>query len=88
MFKECIRRKYIRIVGQERLFFFVSSFRKSALTKGFDYGNKVRRDIAEKLVVLLPVDKDGSPDWKYMTNYILDTEKKVKKSLKRLLTTV
>lgn len=33
---------------KESLLFFVASFKRSALTKGFDYGNKFRRDIAKK----------------------------------------
>lgn len=63
------------------LMFFVSCFRKLALTKGFDYGNKFRRDIAINLKIKLPVDSYGNPDWIYMENYMFDLEKKLKKSL-------
>lgn len=50
--------------------FLVSVFRKSAFTKGFDYGNKFRRDIAIDLKVKLPTTFDGLPDWSYMENYM------------------
>lgn len=69
---------------RECLLFLCVSFRKSALTKGFDYGNKFRRDVAEKLTVLLPVDEYGNPNWKYMKDYIKKTEITVKDSLTTL----
>ncbi len=50
--------------------FFVSVFRKVAIAKGFDYGNKFRRDIATNLTVKLPVTVDGKPDWEYMESYM------------------
>lgn len=62
---------------RETLLFFVSSFRKAALVKGFDYGNKFRRDIAVTLKVKLPKDKNGDPDWKFMEQYIKQIEVKV-----------
>lgn len=50
--------------------FFVSVFRKTALAKGFNYGNKFRRDIAVKLQIQLPITADNSPDFSYMENFI------------------
>jgi hypothetical protein len=50
--------------------FFVSVFRGTALVKGFDYGNKFRRDIAIELIVKLPVTSTGEPDWQYMEDYM------------------
>ncbi len=76
--------KYKEFWERDCLLFFCTSFRKSALTKGFDYGNKFRRDVAEKLVVLLPVDEYGNPDWKYMKEYIKQTQVTVKDSLEKL----
>lgn len=63
---------------RETLLFFVACFRKSALKKGFNYGNKFRRDVAINLHVLLP-SKNGEPNWEYMRKYILDLEIKTKK---------
>lgn len=50
--------------------FFVSVFRGTALVKGFDYGNKFRRDIAVELMVKLPITSTGEPDWQYMKDYM------------------
>ena len=50
--------------------FFVSAFRGTAIVKGFDYGNKFRRDIAVELMVKLPVTSTGEPDWQYMEDYM------------------
>ena len=76
--------EYKELWDRESLQFFCAVFRKSALTKGFDYGNKFRRDIAEKLVVLLPIDEYRNPNWDYMKNYIKQVEFKVKESLLEL----
>ena len=50
--------------------FFVSVFRGTALVKGFDYGNKFRKDIAVELMVKLPITSTGEPDWQYMEDYM------------------
>ena len=59
----------------------MSVFRGVALVKGFDYGNKFRRDIAVELTVKLPITHSGEPDWQYMEEYMKtvmeDTEKKL-----------
>ena len=56
--------------------YFATVFRQKALSIGFDYGNKFRRDIAVKLYIFLPVDKTGQPDWAYMEEYMRKVEKK------------
>lgn len=61
--------------------YFATVFRQKALSIGFDYGNKFRRDIAIKLYVLLPVDKTGQPDWAYMEEYMRKVEEKAKNVL-------
>ena len=48
----------------------MSVFRGTALVKGFDYGNKFRRDIAVELMVKLPITSTGEPDWQYMEDYM------------------
>lgn len=64
--------------------FFVSVFRKVAITKGFDYGNKFRRDIASNLIVKLPITIDGQPDWEYMESYMKKIMEESEKSLENL----
>ncbi len=56
--------------NEERLLFFASVFRKAAFTKGFDYGNKFRRDIAIDLIIKLPVNDRKTPDWDFMDKKI------------------
>jgi hypothetical protein len=70
--------------SKESLMFFAASFRKSALVKGFDYGNKFRRDIASTLKVKLPIDSNGEPDWLYMENYMRNIEVRVSDSISKL----
>lgn len=67
--------------------FFVSIFRGSAISKGFDYGNKFRRDIAVDLIIKLPATSDGQPDWGYMENYMKQIEQKAAKKLELLQVT-
>ena len=64
--------------------FFISVFRKIAITKGFDYGNKFRRDIASNLIVKLPITMDEHPDWVYMESYMKKIMEESEKSLKNL----
>ncbi|MCI6474124.1 MAG: restriction endonuclease subunit S [Mucispirillum sp.] len=68
---------YKNLWNKECLLFFVSIFRKSAFVKGFNYGNKFRRDIAANLIIKLPC-KTSSPDFKFMENYINNLNIKVK----------
>jgi hypothetical protein len=64
--------------------FFASVFRCMALSKGFDYGYKFRRDIALELTIKLPVNTNGNPDWNYMENYMKDIEAKASQRLDTL----
>lgn len=68
--------EYSNCWNENRLLFFISVFRKAALTKGFDYGNKFRRDIAVNLFIKLPVTSENNPDWKYMDRYIQQIKRK------------
>lgn len=64
--------------------FFVSAFRGAAIAKGFDYGNKFRRDIAIELMIKLPATSDGQPDWTYMESYMKQIMEESEKSLENL----
>lgn len=64
--------------------YFATVFRQKALSIGFDYGNKFRRDIAVKLYIFLPVDKTGQPDWVYMEEYMRKVEERVKATIGEL----
>lgn len=68
--------KYKNKWSKYRLIFFATVFRKVALTKGFDYGNKFRRDIALKMSIELPATNDGDLDWNYIDN-LMKKKKKI-----------
>lgn len=68
--------------------FFVSVFRSVAFTKGFDYGNKFRRDVASELMIPLPSTSSGNPDWKYMEDYMQQVFDKSEDRLKKLRTAI
>ena len=68
--------------------YFATVFRQKALSIGFDYGNKFRRDIAVKLYIFLPVDKTGQPDWEYMEEYMRKVEERVKVTMEKYEMTV
>ena len=70
--------------NKERLLFFISMFKAEALRKGFNFGNKFRRDIAIKMKIKLPITLKGEPDWQYMENYIKQVVEKSEKSLENL----
>lgn len=61
--------------------YFATVFRQKALSIGFDYGNKFRRDIAVKLYIFLPVDKTGQPDWTHMEEYMRKVDETAKNVL-------
>ncbi len=69
---------------EPQLLFFVATFRKAAVTRGFDYAYKFTREIASGMVVLLPVDKSGNPDWAYMDEYMSKLLAESEKSLEHL----
>lgn len=67
--------------------YFATVFRQKALSIGFDYGNKFRRDIAVKLYIFLPVGKTGQPDWAYMEEYMRKVERKTDGMLNQFIST-
>ena len=64
--------------------FFASVFRVTALLKGYNYGNKFRRDHAMQTSILLPATPSGSPDWDYMEAYMKEMEEKAIKRIETL----
>ncbi len=70
--------------GEKSLLFFVSIFRNRAINSHYDYVNKFTRDSAKEMVVMLPVDKTGNPDFAYMETYMQNLESAVSSSLTAL----
>lgn len=62
--------KYNEKWNKESLLFFTTVFKKKAKLMNFDYVNKFTRDDALKIIVKLPVDINGEPDWEYMERYV------------------
>lgn len=66
--------------NQESLLYIVSVFRKMTFGR-FDYATKFTRKIASELELLLPVDKNGSLDFAYMSAFIKIQQKLVIKNV-------
>lgn len=62
---------------------FVCSVLKNAHQK-FDYTSKISKELLNKEMIMLPVDKTGQPDWTYMESYMANIETKVADSLTML----
>lgn len=54
---------------------FVCSVLRNAHQK-FDYTSKISKELLNKEMIMLPVDKTGQPDWAYMEEYMRKVEKK------------
>ena len=76
--------EYAKKWTKKSLQYFATSFRRTALTKGFDYGNKFRRDIAINLDIKLPCTSTGEPDWVFMEEYMTEVEKRAKERINEL----
>lgn len=70
-------------VSFEALQFFATAFKAKAMTMGFNYQNKFRRDAASKIIVKLPATPDGKPDWDYMEQYMKSVMENTKARLQR-----
>ena len=64
--------------------FFVTLFREKAINLNYDYVNKFTRDSAKEIMIKLPVDCDGNPDWIYMEKYMYELYNKEKNKLNYL----
>lgn len=62
--------KYANQWNEERLLFFLSVFKKAAMLRAFDYGDKFTRELAASITVRLPVTLGGDLDWDYMEQTI------------------
>lgn len=76
--------KYAECWTKYSLLYFAFIFKARAKIKGFDYGNKFRRDIASKLDILLPVNDYDEIDFAYMEKYMKSVEKKSKEIINTL----
>lgn len=59
---------------------FVCSVLRNAHQK-FDYTSKISKELLNKEMIMLPVDKTGQPDWAYMEEYMRKVEKKTNDAL-------
>ena len=49
---------------------FISTVLEFEARGRYSYGRKKRRDTIKNVVLKLPADSDGNPDWQFMENYI------------------
>ena len=59
---------------------FVCSVLRNAHQK-FDYTSKISKELLNKEMIMLPVDKTGQPDWAYMEEYMRKVEETAKNVL-------
>ena len=71
--------------NENSLLFFLSIFRNRAVALNYDYVNKFTRESAKEMVIKLPADKDGNPDFSYMESYMKNLGVAVSSSLTALL---
>lgn len=76
--------KYKSKWNEKSLLFFLSVFRNRAINSNFDYVNKFTRESAKEMIVKLPSDKDGNPDFSYMEDFMKNLETTVGASLSKL----
>lgn len=71
--------------SDEIIQYIMTVFKAKALTKGYNYSNKFRRDDALKTKILLPAKTINEPDWQFMENYIKELTTKTSKNINLLL---
>ena len=67
-------------IKNEKIGLFLSTIISKKLKN--NYQNQFREKILKKFEILLPVDKNGNPDWEYMEKSVKELEKSVKEKLK------
>lgn len=65
---------------------FVCSVLRNAHQK-FDYTSKISKELLNKEMIMLPVDKTGQPDWGYMEEYMRKVERKTEGMLNQFIST-
>ena len=76
--------KYKDNWNEKSLLFLLSVFRNTAINSNFDYVNKFTRESAKEMMIKLPADKKGNPDFSYMEEYMKNREIAVSTSLNKL----
>ena len=66
---------YSNLWNEKSLRYFMTIFKKVALSKNFDYANKFNRKLALEFVVMLPTIDGTNLDYDYMEKYITTIEK-------------
>lgn len=66
---------YSNLWNEKSLRYFMTIFKKVALSKNFDYANKFNRKLALEFVVMLPTIDGTNLDYDYMEKYITAIEK-------------
>lgn len=75
----CLKPLYLTL--NEDIALFLVSIIKKAILK-FKYSDQLSSKVLPELVIKLPVNELGSPDWEYMRNYIRNTNEKIKSIIK------
>lgn len=63
-------------ISKNAKLFIVACINKNS--SKYSYGNQFRQDNADKDKIILPVNSEGKPDYKFMEEYVKEQERKVK----------
>jgi len=72
----------VHVLSNKNLNKFIFLFMKTLLEKGFDknyqsFGRELIQKKLSKEQIMLPIDNNGNPDWKFMENYIKNRAKEI-----------
>ena len=56
---------------------FMASTIKNMFSNKYGFSDMCTQKVLKKETIILPVDKNGNPNWKYMEKYMIELEKKV-----------
>lgn len=63
---------------------FISCMLNGVLTRKYSYEEKCSADKVKNETIMLPIDKDGNPNWNYMNEYMRDIEARTCDKISRL----
>lgn len=75
----------LREMMNSKIAHFLITVIRKAVGTAWTYGRKFRRDIVENVVIRLPQDIDGNPDWNYMQELIAELEQELIAELEQYL---
>lgn len=66
-------------IGSEDLYLFLLTIIRSSLSYKYTWGDAVTKEKILNDEILLPIKKNGDPDWEFMVAYIKDRKNEIRK---------